>query len=70
MSAATSPVRLFRVLMMTAMLAALAAPAMAQATPDTENGRYTLAPMNGGFARLDTRTGVVSHCTAKGNGSA
>ena len=68
MSAAMSPVRLFRVIMMTAILAALAAPAMAQATPDTENGRYTLAPMNGGFVRLDTRTGVISHCTDKGHG--
>ena len=68
MSAAMSPVRLFRVVMMTAILTALAAPAMAQATPDTENGRYTLAPMNGGFVRLDTRTGVVSHCTDKGHG--
>jgi hypothetical protein len=53
---------------MTAVLAALALPAMAQAVPDTENGRYTLAPMNGGFVRLDTRTGVVSHCTDRGHG--
>jgi len=41
---------------------------MAQAEPDAENGRYTLAPMNGGFVRLDTRTGVVSQCADKGNG--
>jgi len=68
MSAATSPLRLSQVVMTTALLAGLAVPAMAQAAPDTENGRYTLAPMNGGFARLDTRTGVVSHCTDKGHG--
>jgi hypothetical protein len=63
-----SSVRLFRIVVVTTTLVALAAPAMAQATPDTENGRYSLAPMNGGFVRLDTRTGVVSHCTDKGNG--
>lgn len=68
MSAATSSFQLARVVMTTAVLATLAMPAMAQAVPDTENGRYTLAPMSGGFARLDTRTGVVSHCTDKGHG--
>jgi hypothetical protein len=30
--------------------------------PDTENGRYTLAPAGAGMIRLDTRTGVVSNC--------
>jgi hypothetical protein len=62
--------------MMAAVLTCAAAPAMAQAAPDTmpqaapdtANGRYTLAPMSGGFVRLDTRTGVVSQCADKGNG--
>ena len=31
--------------------------------PDTENGRYTLSPVEGGVIRLDTRTGAVSTCT-------
>jgi hypothetical protein len=68
MSEAMSPFRLARVVISMVVLTALAMPAMAQAVPDTENGRYTLAPMNGGFVRLDTRTGVVSHCTDKGHG--
>jgi hypothetical protein len=50
------------------MFACLAVPALAQATPDVENGRYTLTPMSGGFLRLDTRTGVVSNCGDKGTG--
>lgn len=37
--------------------------AIAQATPDTENGRYALSPAGAGFLRLDTRTGAVSTCT-------
>ena len=68
MTAAISFLRPFRIVMTAAMLAGLAAPAVAQAMPDTEQGRYTLAPMSGGFVRLDTRTGVVSHCTDKGIG--
>ena len=68
MTGATSPLRLLRAVTMAAVLTALAAPAMAQAAPDAENGRYTLAPMSGGFVRLDTRTGVVSQCADKGNG--
>ena len=36
--------------------------AVAQSTPDTENGRYALAPVGGGVIRLDTRTGAVSTC--------
>ena len=68
MTGATSPLRLLRAVTMAAVLTALAAPAMAQGAPDAENGRYTLAPMSGGFVRLDTRTGVVSQCADKGNG--
>ncbi len=45
----------------------LSAPTAA-AGPDTENGRYTLSPVNGGFLRLDTRSGVVSMCTEKTGG--
>jgi hypothetical protein len=47
---------------------ALFTEAMAQAAPDGENGRYTMSPSSDGFVRLDTRTGVVSNCTDKGNG--
>jgi hypothetical protein len=68
MRAATSPLRLSRIPATAAWFACLAAPALAQATPDVENGRYTLTPMSGGFVRLDTRTGVVAHCGDKGNG--
>jgi hypothetical protein len=35
---------------------------------EAEKGRYTLVPMSGGFVRLDTRTGSVSHCENKGSG--
>lgn len=47
---------------------ALFTPALAQAAPDTDNGRYTLSPTSDGVVRLDTRTGAVSNCTDKGNG--
>jgi hypothetical protein len=44
-------------------LAALAAPAHAQpADPATENGRYSMTPVQDGFLRLDTRTGAVALC--------
>lgn len=39
--------------------------ATAQALPDTENGRYTLAPVEDGILRLDTRTGAMSICNNK-----
>lgn len=68
MRAATPFLGLLRISATAAMLACLAGSALAQATPDTEKGRYTLMPMSGGFVRLDTRTGVVSHCADKGNG--
>jgi hypothetical protein len=42
--------------------------ASAQSLPDIENGRYTLSPVQDGVIRLDTRTGLVSTCTDKGNG--
>lgn len=42
--------------------------AVAQATPDKENGRYALSPVADGVIRLDTRTGAVSTCTNTGTG--
>jgi hypothetical protein len=51
-----------------ALLLALTGAAAAQSTPDTENGRYMLAPASDGFLRLDTRTGASSICSDKGNG--
>ncbi len=42
--------------------------AVAEQTPDTENGRYTLSPVADGVIRLDTRTGAVSTCSNNGNG--
>ena len=42
--------------------------AIAQSTPDTENGRYALSPVADGVLRLDTRTGVTSICSDKGAG--
>lgn len=40
--------------------------ARAQATPDTENGRFVLSSVPDGFLRLDTRSGAVSTCTNSG----
>jgi hypothetical protein len=42
--------------------------AVAQSTPDAENGRYALSPVADGVIRLDTRTGAVSTCTNTGTG--
>ena len=43
--------------------------ANAQATPDTENGRYTLSPLpDGNFLRLDSRSGVVARCVSASSG--
>ncbi|MBZ9935953.1 hypothetical protein LB518_06590 [Mesorhizobium sp. BR1-1-16] len=40
-----------------------AAPAMPDVAADTSRiGRYTMVPADGGFVRLDTETGTVSHC--------
>lgn len=50
------------------LLLAWTGTAAAQSAPDTENGRYTLAPANGGFLRLDTRSGAASICADKGRG--
>jgi hypothetical protein len=48
--------------------AGLAAPALAQTTPDTENGRYTFSTVPDGLMRLDTRTGQVSLCSKQDAG--
>jgi hypothetical protein len=37
--------------------------ASAQSMPDSENGRYALAPVADGVLRLDTRSGTVSTCS-------
>src|SRR5258707_4111873 len=42
--------------------------AVAQAAPDTDNGRYALSPVTDGVIRLDTRTGAVSTCSNTGAG--
>jgi hypothetical protein len=42
---------------------ALAGEAASQSAPDTENGRYTVNRVEGGWLRLDTRTGAVATCT-------
>jgi len=42
--------------------------AVAQAMPDTENGRYALSTTPDGVLRLDTRTGAVSTCSNNGAG--
>jgi hypothetical protein len=42
--------------------ATLGGPALAE-----EAGRYTLAPLEGGIVKLDTRTGALSECRRKGD---
>lgn len=37
-------------------------PALAQSTPDSENGRFTFSPTADGVLRLDTRTGSIASC--------
>ena len=51
-----------------ALTAGLDGAALAQSAPDTENGRYALAPVADGVLRLDTRTGTVSTCNNTGAG--
>jgi hypothetical protein len=45
-----------------AAICVLAAPVLAQSTPDAENGRYTFSPTTDGVLRLDTRTGSLASC--------
>ncbi len=50
-----------------AILAGLVAfgPGGALAAGDDQSGRYSLAPTEGGFVRLDRETGAMSFCTGK-----
>ena len=54
--------RFFSAIALCSVVLAAPLPASAEATPDTENGRYTLQPSGDGVLRLDTRTGAVSNC--------
>lgn len=58
---------LFRPALAVSALIAMAAFTGVGATdgPSDENGRFTLSPVDGGFMRLDTRSGEVSLCTKK-----
>jgi hypothetical protein len=40
----------------------------ADTAPDSANGRYTFSPSPDGMIRLDTRTGIVSHCSSSAAG--
>jgi hypothetical protein len=54
-----------RPMLLTFALLAAASPALAQQPADpatTENGRYSMTPVQDGFLRLDTRTGAVAMC--------
>jgi hypothetical protein len=70
MIAVTSPSKPSISIAATALMFCLggACAAVAQAMPDTENGRYALSPVTDGVIRLDTRTGAVSTCTNTGTG--
>src|SRR5947209_6883730 len=55
-----------RPMLLALTLLAVATPALAQQPADlaeaTENGRYSMTPLEDGFLRLDTRTGAVALC--------
>lgn len=74
MSTATSPSKFSTAIAATALIFCLVVSpggtgaAVAQAMPDTENGRYSLAPVADGVIRLDTRTGAISTCSKSGAG--
>lgn len=53
------------IIVLVAASAAFVLPALAQTTPDTENGRFTFNQTPDGMLRLDTRTGQVSVCARK-----
>jgi hypothetical protein len=61
MPIATSSSKLFIAIAAPVLLAGSAA--VAQSAPDTENGRYAMAPAGDGFLRLDTRSGAMSTCS-------
>ncbi len=70
MMTATSPSKFSSRIAATALLLCLGGngAAAAQSIPDSENGRYALAPVADGVIRLDTRTGAVSTCSNTGTG--
>jgi hypothetical protein len=70
MMTATSPSKFSTSIAAAAVLFCLAGigAAAAGSMPDTENGRYALAPVADGVIRLDTRTGAVSTCSNTGAG--
>jgi hypothetical protein len=68
MSPATSSLKFSGIIAAIAFGLAAIGAAAADSAPDTENGRYTLAPAADGMIRLDTRTGTVSNCNNNGNG--
>ncbi len=68
MSPATSSFKFSTIIAAIAFWFAAIGAAAADSAPDTENGRYTLAPAADGVIRLDTRTGAVSNCNNNGNG--
>jgi hypothetical protein len=47
------------------LVAMIHAPATAAGESERAPGRYTVTPIEGGFLRTDTDTGVVSHCARK-----
>jgi hypothetical protein len=70
MMTATSPSKFSTAIAVAAVLLCLggSGSATAASMPDTENGRYALAPVADGVLRLDTRTGAVSTCNNTGTG--
>jgi hypothetical protein len=70
MVTATSPSKFSTTIAAIAVLFCLggSGSAAAASMPDTENGRYALAPVADGVLRLDTRTGAVSTCNNTGTG--
>ena len=70
MMTATSPSKFSTAIAAAAVLFCLggSGSAAAASMPDTENGRYALAPVADGVLRLDTRTGAVSTCNNAGTG--
>jgi len=68
MMTATSPSKFSTFIAVTVFCLGGIGVADAQAMPDSENGRYALAPVTDGVIRLDTRTGAVSTCTNTGTG--
>jgi hypothetical protein len=56
------------IVVLLAASAALASPAYAQTTPESENGRFTFNQVGDQMLRLDTRTGTVSLCAKQAAG--